>query len=243
MILEPLLEKNEKIISNSMKIYSTLQIENYDASCTVQDFLDQIQITDDEYILALRSTIQRPTLLLQRKPSQIWNNSFAKQMPLLWNANIDAQFILNAYATAMYCSSYIAKVNKSMAQAFNKIRQEHQHENIDAIQMIRKLGNALLNLQQMSSQQAAHIVLSLPLNKSSCKCIFIDTRPDDERTFILKPPKQLRKEVDDFEDIICKYLMHYYIERPPTIATICLAEFVATYNKDGTKIKQKPNQT
>ncbi|XP_059070801.1 uncharacterized protein LOC131860407 [Cryptomeria japonica] len=239
MILEPLLEKNEKIMSNSTKIYSTLQIENYDASCTVQDFLDEIQITEDQYILALRSTIQRPTLLLQRKPSQIWNNSFAKQMPLLWNANTDAQFILNAYAAAMYCSSYIAKVDKSMTQAFNKIRKEHQHENIDAIQMIKKLGNALLNLQQMSSQQAAHIVLSLPLNKSSRKCIFIDTRPDDERTFILKPPKQLRKELDDSEDIICKSLMHYYIQRPPTITAICLAEFVATYNKDGTKIKQK----
>ena len=39
-------------------------------------------------------------------------------MPTLWKANIDAQFVLNAYAAAMYCSSYMEKVDKSMTNAF-----------------------------------------------------------------------------------------------------------------------------
>jgi hypothetical protein len=95
-------------------------------------------------------------------------------MPNLWNANTDAQYVLNAYAAASYCSSYMTKVEKSMTNSFRKIHKEHERSQIDAIQMIHTLGNTLLNLQQMSAQQAVHIALSLPLNCSSKECIFIN---------------------------------------------------------------------
>ncbi|XP_059077054.1 uncharacterized protein LOC131876217 [Cryptomeria japonica] len=243
MILEPLIEKNETIISIANNILSKLQTTNYNISFTFQMFLNELDITEDEYIIALRSTIHRPTLFLQRKPSETWNNSFGRKIPQLWKANTDAQFVLNAYAAAMYYSSYMAKVDKSMTQEFKRICKEHQQDNIDAIKMISKLGNTLLNLQQMSSQQAAHIVLSLPLNYSSRKCIFIDTRSDNNRTFILKPVELLNKEPDESENVICNSLIDYYIKRPQAIAHICLAEFVSKYNKKGNKInaKTKPN--
>jgi hypothetical protein len=60
------------------------------------------------------------------KPSHIWNNSFAKDMPNLWNANTDAQYVLNAYVAASYCSSYMTKVDKSMTNAFRRIHKEHE---------------------------------------------------------------------------------------------------------------------
>ena len=66
-------------------------------------------------------------------------------MSKLWRANTDAQFVLNANIAAMYCSSYMVKVDKSMTHAFKRIRDDPQSENIDAIRMIRKLGNTLLN--------------------------------------------------------------------------------------------------
>lgn len=58
--------------------------------------------------------------------------------------------------------------------------------------MIHSLGNALLNLQQILSQQEIHIALYLPLNHSSWECIFIKMIPMDEHTFILKPSFQLK---------------------------------------------------
>ena len=80
----------------------------------------------------------------------------------MWNANTDAQYVLNAYDAASYCTSYMTKVDKSMTSAFRRIRKEHEGSHIDSIQMICTLGNTLLNLQQMSTQQAVHIALSLP---------------------------------------------------------------------------------
>ena len=80
------------------------------------------------------------------------NNSFAMNMPHLWDANTDSQYVLNAYVASSYCSSYMTKVDKSMTHTFKRIHKEHERKKIDAIQMIRTLGNTLLNIQQMSAQ-------------------------------------------------------------------------------------------
>ena len=81
----------------------------------------------------------------------------------------------------------MTKVDKSMTNAFKKIQKYHVKNKIDAIQMICTLENTLLNLQQISSQQTVHITLSIPLNHSSRKWVFINTCPMEEHTFILKP--------------------------------------------------------
>jgi len=47
-------------------------------------------------------------------------------MTNIWNANIDAQFVLNAYATTSYYNSYMTKVDKSMTNAFIRIHKEHE---------------------------------------------------------------------------------------------------------------------
>jgi hypothetical protein len=70
----------------------------------------------------------------------------------MWKENTYAQYVLNAYVAASYYTSYMRKINKSMTSAFRRIRKEHERSHIDVIQMIRTLGNTLLNIQQMSSQ-------------------------------------------------------------------------------------------
>ena len=160
-------------------------------------------------------------------------------MPHLWNANTDAQYVLNAYAAASYCSSYMTKVDRTMTNAFKRIRKEHEKSKIYAIQMIRSLGNDFLNLQQILAQQAVHIALSLPLNHSSRECNFINTTPIDERTFILKPTTLLKQIPDNSEDVMCSSIIDYYINRPNAIKHICLAEFLSNYKKDGKPISKR----
>ena len=70
--------------------------------------------------------------------------------------------------------------------------------------MIRKLRNALLNFQQMSAQEAAHLVLSMPLNQSFRRRIFINTRLDDDHIFVLKSVKELRDELDESENVMTR---------------------------------------
>jgi hypothetical protein len=152
-------------------------------------------------------------------------------MPVMWNENIDAQYVLNADDAASYCTSYMKKVDKSMTSEFKRIHKEHERSHIDAIQMICTLGNTFLNLPQMSAKQVVHIALSLPFNCSSRKCVFINTSPLEKRTFVLKPSVFLEHEPDNSKDVICHSIIDYYLQCPSPIRHICLAEFVSHYKK------------
>ena len=123
----------------------------------------------------------------------------------------------------------MTKVNRTMTSAFKKIREDCLCNNDNNIDTIRKLGNALLNMQQMSSRQAVHIILSLPLYSSSRKTVFINTTPLEKRTFVLKRPSQLQQEPDSSEDIMCASIIDRYIARPSQFEHICLAEYASSY--------------
>jgi hypothetical protein len=55
------------------------------------------------------------------------------------------------------------------------------------------MGNVFLNAQQMFAQLAIYLILSLPLHHTSRLFQSINTSPEDERTFILKPFHMLKK--------------------------------------------------
>lgn len=166
-VLEPIALVHETLNEKAKFIYNILEKKQYNSNNTFDKFLDEFHLTETDYILAIQSTLKQPMILLQQKPSHTWNNSFATNMPKLWNENIDAQFVLNAYAIASYCTSYMKKVDKSMTNAFKRIRREHEKSKLKVIEMVSSLGNVLLNIQQISAQHAVHITLSLPLNHSS----------------------------------------------------------------------------
>jgi hypothetical protein len=100
------------------------------------NFLTELNLTEDEYIQAIQCTLKQPKIFLKETFSHIWNNSFSKYMPVMWNANTDAQYVLNVYVVASYCTSYMKKVDKYMTSAFRRICKEHEISHIDAMQMI-----------------------------------------------------------------------------------------------------------
>jgi hypothetical protein len=133
----------------------------------------------------------------------------------------------------------MTKVVKSMTSAFRRIQKEHETSHIDAIQMIHTLSDTLLNIQQMSAQQAIHIALSLPLTCSSRKCVFINTSPLEKCTFVLKPSVLLEQEPDNSEDVLYLSIVDYYLQRPCPIRHICLGEFTSHYKKNGAPISKR----
>ncbi len=85
-----------------------LRNENY-----FDDFLSNLQMNEDIYFLALQCTLWKPILFLKCKPCDICTNFINKHVGLLWEANTNAQYILNPYATTIYYTSSLTKVNKS----------------------------------------------------------------------------------------------------------------------------------
>ena len=160
----------------------------------------------------------------------------------MWFANTDIQFILDPYAAATYCTSYMTKVDKSMTTELKSILQNCITNKTDANIRILKLGNVFLNAQQMSAQLAIYLILSIPLYHCSCSFAFINTSPLQERAFVLKPQQQLQKLDKESMDVMCKSIIDKYIDRPKSLQDICLAKFVANYNhiKNKISIRRKP---
>ena len=118
---------------------------------------------------------------------------------------------------------------------FKRIREEHKESDVSIMKTISRLGKSLVNMQQMSAQQAVHIILPLPLNTSSRNCIFVNTSPIEHRAFMLKKQKELEREPDESKDIMCPSIIDYYVLCPKAIENICLAEFASSYTRKGRK--------
>ena len=116
----------EKIAANAAlketdkRIYTL--IDTYDksdtdlGSITVQDFFNELYVTEQQYINALRSCINRPTIFLKRNLSEMRINAHNKTILHLWKANMDLQFILDPYACAVYVISYIGRSQRGMSK-------------------------------------------------------------------------------------------------------------------------------
>ena len=77
MILTPLEkscfdeEKQKRIKENAEKIKETLDSMKYGEDITFEDFVNKLQLTEENYILAIRQTIKRDTLFLKRAPKEM----------------------------------------------------------------------------------------------------------------------------------------------------------------------------
>lgn len=70
--------------------------------------------------------------------------------------------------------------------------------NRDIANKVRHIGNKFLNAVETSAQEAAYLVLQIPMRRSSREFQFINTSQPDERTFLLKKLDNL-KELPDIE--------------------------------------------
>ena len=119
---------------NVKLFFDTLEHAKYYETYTFDNFLEILGLTEDDYINAIKCSLNRTTILLERKPVDIWTNSFSHHIPGVWNANIDSQFLLHSYAVATSCSTYMTKLDGTIIETFRHIRKEHQKTNIDIIQ-------------------------------------------------------------------------------------------------------------
>ena len=123
-ILEPLhfnantaskeeIAQNKSLKETSIKIYTLL--DNFDKGDTdlgiisIENFLQNLSLTHDEYIIALRSCLKRPTVFLQRNMNELRINAHNETVLYLWKANMDLQYILDPYACVVYVVSDIGK--------------------------------------------------------------------------------------------------------------------------------------
>ena len=76
---------------------------------SLSDILKKAEVSSDDYHDALGISERGKTVILKRKPNEMWVNNYNPHFMKAWRANIDIQFCMDSYAVITYISDYLTK--------------------------------------------------------------------------------------------------------------------------------------
>ena len=208
-----------------IKVRQHLLQNNIDIS--LAELFQCTNVDPSHYEQGLRNTTRGNKVVLQRDPCECNINNYNSSVLLAWQANMDVQYVMDAYACVMYVASYIMKHEKSMGELLKQVANEVRDEDLSA--QLRKVGTAFLTHREVSAQETVYRILSMPMKRLSRTVIFVDTNPKHQRIAVLKRLDMLNRMEDDDTDVFQKSLVDRYQHRPSQIGSMSFAEFAAKY--------------
>ena len=245
MILEPLpdnidIRKHEKHLS---QIKEQLNCKDFaQRYSSLDEFLVSLAMTEDSYILALRSSLKVPKVFLKRATKDVSINYYNAEIINLHRANMDIQFILDPYACVSYIVNYVGKAQKGMSKLLQNIIQQSREGKISIKEQLKSVANTFVNCAEVSAQETAYHILGMPMSVSSRGSMYINTSPPSERVRLVKSKKDLASMDKDSEDIYSSNMIDYYKARPKSLEGLCLAEFCAWFTYKNNKKNQDSNE-
>ena len=233
-ILEPLTteEFSKDEIRKHKKAYAdiTTALNDVKEEASFEEFLDQVKMSFSEYELAVRSSIKTCKVFLKRSPSENRVNSYNPTLLEAWEANLDIQYVLDAYACAAYIVSYVSKGQRGMSNLLHQACKEARKGNADITKQVQHIGNQFLSKVEICAAEACYLILQLPIKKGSRQVTFINTAPPDDRTFLVKSLDDLQSMSAKSTDIAADNDIKRYARRPRALDNWCLADYVATFD-------------
>jgi len=117
-----------------------------DDNASLDDVLSKAAVDRSEYVQALVVTNSSTVVLLKREPREQNINNYNASVMLAWQANMDIEFVLNAYACVMYVASYIMKTEKAMGVLLKQVAAEVRTEELRT--QLKKIGSAFFESQR-----------------------------------------------------------------------------------------------
>ena len=229
----------KKILRHIWELVSSADESNL----SFQDILRITEISYEEYTQFLTDIVTRNTIHVKREMSDVWVNNYNATLSLAWNANLDIQYVTDAYACVAYILSYISKAETEMGDLLQNAKKEADDGNVDAVTAMRQIGNVYLQNREVSAQEAVYRVCGLHLKQSSRNVVFVPAgRNITKMSLPINLIKSRSRSADD-ENIWMTSIHEKYYSRPdlPEFENICLAEFCSKYRI--LTASQKPKQS
>ena len=220
-------EQAEQAVKALAAVRKILDDKDTPEDISMDELLHKAEVISDMYLCGLKICSTGNSVVMQRKPSESWINTYNPDVIRIWKANMDLQYILDPYACVMYIAAYMLKSERSMGELLKQVSKECGSEDIRT--QLRRLGSVFLNHREVSAQEAVYRILSLPLKQLSRKVIFVNTAAKEDRVSLLKPMNQIQDMDEDSEDIYQTSLIDRYAARPHQLNSLCLAELAANY--------------
>ena len=139
LILQPFEGDNRSIYEDHYKNIQK-QLSTVDEGVDFDAFLQDVGLSESDYLKAIQTSIKTEKVFLKRAPNENRINPYIKDILNVWKGNHDVQFVLDAYACAMYIVSYIKKSSKGMSTLMAEACKEARQGNKSLKQSVRHIG-------------------------------------------------------------------------------------------------------
>jgi hypothetical protein len=231
-VLHPLVDQNNSLYTEMYeRVIQFLNNLHKDdkTDITFNDFLAELEIDYETYLLAVRSSLSRPKVFLKRSVQECRINNYNSVLLNSWKANMDIQYILDPYSCVSYIVSYISKGQRGLSNLLQAACVEASEMDSDIRQKVRRIGNQFLSSVEIGAQEAVFLALQMPLRKSTRDVIYVDTNRPEKRTSLLKPLSELKELPSSSKNIEMDNVLKRYKRRPKSIEKLCYVDFASWY--------------
>ena len=117
--------------------------DDQDTNISFGQLLLDLNVIEESYLLAVRSSLKAPTVFLKRNPNELCINNYNPACLNARRANMDIQYVLDVYACAVYIVNYISKAQKGMSELLRQACAETRKGNCSIKQQVRDIGRKL----------------------------------------------------------------------------------------------------
>lgn len=213
-----------------------------DTNISFEAFLALLQMDISLYLQVVRSSLPRPRLFLKRSVSESRINSYNSLLLKSWLANMDLQFVLDAYSCVSYIVSYISKGQRGLSNLLMDAANESQLQDSCIKQQVRRIGNQFLSSVEIGAQEAVYLVLQMPLRRCTRDVVYVDTKKTNERTTLIKPYSQLKDLPSTSNNVEMDSVLKRYKRRPRTLENMCYADFCSWYDLQRSGLRKHPTE-
>lgn len=129
-----------------------------------------------------------------------------------------------------YIVSHISKDQRGLSNLLYEACKEARQKDSYIRQQVRRIGNQFLSHVEIGAQEAAYLVLQMPLRKSSREVVFFDTSEAEKRTVLLKSYSSLKEMPESTTNVESDNVLKRYKRRPKGMSNYCYADFVSWFD-------------
>ncbi|XP_070407786.1 uncharacterized protein [Nothobranchius furzeri] len=200
---------------------------------SVEDLFRGLGISQELFETAYKRFCRNTHVVLKRQVDEIWINQYSRLLLKAWNANIDIQYCVDAYACCVYIVSYMSKSEREIGLLLANSQREAAKDNVSAKEALKTLGNVYLHNRDVCAQEAVYRLTNMHLKECSRKVVFVPT--GDNVVKMSLPIAVLRQKAmsQDLstDDMWMCGIADRYKNRPndDTFNDMCLATFASEY--------------
>ncbi|KAE8739093.1 hypothetical protein FOCC_FOCC015416 [Frankliniella occidentalis] len=132
-ILDPISENHTtsetRKYSKIMQKVKKQLLQEETKNMTHDQFLNNIEVTEKMYIMAIRNTLKKSQLFIKRSPKNIFISPYSTKIIQLMRSNVNVQFVLDAFGAATYIIDYINKSSRGMSNLMREVLKEVREGN------------------------------------------------------------------------------------------------------------------